>query len=371
MASVSSGQASTPIELADEPPESDEFDPVADWDDLNLPPRDAATGVWQHVYENGRRYHLYKYGRYPIPNDDAEQQREDMKHAMMLELTNGRLYFAPIGDNPQKILDIGTGTGIWAVEMGDKFPNAETILGTDLSPIQPEWLPENVRFMIDDCEADWANGSDWDFVHLRQLVGLVTKPDDVVRNIFAHLRPGGWIEIQELHAYPFCDDGSMEEPAEDGSGGDPVAAFYDLLRDAFDLRGMNHDKARAMRGPLQRAGFTNIHLKKLKVPLGPWAKDKTLRLIGNYCKTAVLDVLPTVLARPMDELDLTPVAKQVWAAKVRQSLEDTSIHRHFHFYFWYAQKPCGDGTEAGDGTGKTEQGNETEPQKGQQKKEDR
>jgi ubiquinone/menaquinone biosynthesis C-methylase UbiE len=25
------------------------------------------------------------------------------------------LYEAPIGDNPQKILDIGTGTGIWAM----------------------------------------------------------------------------------------------------------------------------------------------------------------------------------------------------------------------------------------------------------------
>lgn len=335
MASISSGHSSTPIESADEPPESDAFDPVADWDDLNLPPRDAATGVWQHVYENGRRYHFYKHGRYPIANDDAEQQREDMKHAMMLELTDGKLYYAPIGDNPEKILDIGTGTGIWAVEMGDKFPTAKNILGTDLSPIQPEWLPENVRFMIDDCEADWANGSDWDFVHMRQLVGLIKDPEAVVRNIYTHLKPGGWIEIQELHAYPFCDDGTMDE----SEGGDPVMGFYDMLREALELRGMNHDKARAMRKPLERAGFKNIQLKKLKVPLGPWAKDKTLRLIGNYCKTAVLDVLPTVLARPIDELGLTPVEKTVWAAKVRQSLEDSSIHRHFHFYFWYAQKP--------------------------------
>lgn len=69
-----------------------------------------------------------------------------MKHAMMLELTesvtsstplhevlgppcclrrsrsnvndsnSGKLYYAPIGDSPQKIIDLGTGTGIWAVE---------------------------------------------------------------------------------------------------------------------------------------------------------------------------------------------------------------------------------------------------------------
>jgi len=39
-----------------------------------------------------------------------------MKHAMVLELTDGKLYNAPIGDSPQKIIDIGTGTGIWALE---------------------------------------------------------------------------------------------------------------------------------------------------------------------------------------------------------------------------------------------------------------
>ena len=58
----------------------------------------------------------YRHGRYPIPNDEAEQNREDMLHAMMLEVTNGKLFFAPITEHPQKILDLGTGTGIWAIE---------------------------------------------------------------------------------------------------------------------------------------------------------------------------------------------------------------------------------------------------------------
>lgn len=58
----------------------------------------------------------YRHGRYPIPNDETEQNREDMLHAMMLEVTNGKLFFAPIVEQPQKILDLGTGTGIWAIE---------------------------------------------------------------------------------------------------------------------------------------------------------------------------------------------------------------------------------------------------------------
>lgn len=30
----------------------------------------------------------------------------------------GELHLAPIGSNPQRILDLGTGTGIWAMDMG-------------------------------------------------------------------------------------------------------------------------------------------------------------------------------------------------------------------------------------------------------------
>lgn len=64
-----------------------------------------------YAYERGRRYHVFGDGRYPIPNDDIEQSREDMKHAMLMMLTGNKPFLAPIGDHPQKILDIGTGTG--------------------------------------------------------------------------------------------------------------------------------------------------------------------------------------------------------------------------------------------------------------------
>lgn len=60
-----------------------------------------------------------------IPNDDTEQSREDMKHAMLLELTDGKLFYAPIGDHPQQILDIGTGTG----ESGSEMLSSKHIIG--------------------------------------------------------------------------------------------------------------------------------------------------------------------------------------------------------------------------------------------------
>ena len=62
------------------------------------------------------------------------------------------------------MLDVGTGTGIWAIDFGDEHPSAE-VLGTDLSPTQPTWVPPNVRFEIDDATKPWTwDAGAFDFV---------------------------------------------------------------------------------------------------------------------------------------------------------------------------------------------------------------
>lgn len=76
----------------------------------------AESSIRDYMFENGRRYHRFREGSYNFPNDDVEQEREDMKHAMIKLLCGQKLHFAPIGDNPQEVLDIGTGTGIWVIE---------------------------------------------------------------------------------------------------------------------------------------------------------------------------------------------------------------------------------------------------------------
>jgi hypothetical protein len=69
------------------------------------------------MYENGHRYHAYKSGSYYFPNDESEQDREDLKHAMCLTLFKGTLHFAPIPEQGcPNIIDLGTGTGIWAID---------------------------------------------------------------------------------------------------------------------------------------------------------------------------------------------------------------------------------------------------------------
>jgi ribosomal protein L11 methylase PrmA len=57
-----------------------------------------------------------------MPNDEEEQDRLDIHHHIALLHLDGELFLAPIGDNPDQILDLGTGTGIWAMDMGTCEP---------------------------------------------------------------------------------------------------------------------------------------------------------------------------------------------------------------------------------------------------------
>lgn len=65
------------------------------------------SSIRDYSFEHGRRYHKFREGSYFLPNDDAEQDREDMKHAMFTLLCGDKLHYAPL-ENPQQILDIGT-----------------------------------------------------------------------------------------------------------------------------------------------------------------------------------------------------------------------------------------------------------------------
>lgn len=147
-----------------------ESDPGYESDRASFASTSLSSSARDYLFENGRRYHRFREGRYNFPNDEAEQDREDMKHACVKMLCQ-QLYFAPLDErNVQNVLDIGTGTGIWAIEMGDQLP-AANVVGIDLSPIQPDWVPSNVHFVVDDAESEWLYPDDhFDYVHSRHTV---------------------------------------------------------------------------------------------------------------------------------------------------------------------------------------------------------
>ncbi|KAK1753020.1 methyltransferase domain-containing protein [Echria macrotheca] len=290
------------------------------------------AGVRDYVFENNRRYHRFREGHYLLPNDDIEQEREDMKHAMVVHVCDGWLHFAPL-DNPQKILDIGTGTGIWAIDMADEYPSAE-VIGIDLSPIQPGWVPPNVRFLVDDAESDWGHGrGKFDYVHARHMCMAIKDWPKLLQQAYDALKPGGWIELQELRFVVSCDDGTM--PPNYGFSQWLRYLIDGLSRFGVDLLGMEKNGQK-----LLDAGFVNVEEKVWKIPIGTWAKQQKMKTIGAYNRAVISDALAGVSMAPFTRgLGWRAEEVEVFAAKVRNSLSNSRIHSYYTFHAVYGQKP--------------------------------
>lgn len=293
-----------------------------------------ASSILNYEYTNGRRYHGYRQGSYVLPNDEQEQDRLDLLHHIFLLILSGKLYDAPIDPPPRRVLDIGTGTGIWAIDFADENPGSE-VVGTDLSPIQPTWIPPNAKFYIDDAESEWVYSASeaFDFIHVRTLSGGIGDWDKLIRQSYTHLTPGGWLEFQEPLALCESDDGTL-------AGAVDMMHWQDLCNEA--ALGFNKDirVGDSLRQRMIDAGFVDVHEKVVKVPVGPWPKDPRMKEIGRYQREHMaMGIEPYTLGFIGKVLGWSEAECRVLIAKVINDVRNRAFHIYIRFYFVHGRKP--------------------------------
>ena len=217
--------------------------------------------------------------------------------------------------------------------MGDEYPDAEEITGIDLSPIQPSWVPPNVKFIVDDAETEWVDRENsLDYIHLRHMALTIKDMPHLLQQAYRCLKPGGWIELQDFLYVTDTDDGSKPKDYK-------YDEFVGLLREAilkfgFDLHGQQ--KAEAM---VTAAGFVAVEEQKYKVPIGPWPRDPDLKKAGLYNKAIVMDFFHAIMAPFTRGLGWSTEQVEVFLVEVRKSINNPKIHAYYSFHMVIGQKP--------------------------------
>ena len=122
------------------------------------------------------------------------------RSSCVFDVTSSSLYSQPNTTNSESSSDVG-----------DKYFSAQVIC-TDITPIQPSWVPPNVKFEIDNANQDWARAYEsFDFIYARALAGNILNWEKFYREAYRCLKPGAWFETQETSVDWHTQKGEIAE----------------------------------------------------------------------------------------------------------------------------------------------------------------
>ncbi|KAK3502285.1 S-adenosyl-L-methionine-dependent methyltransferase [Neurospora crassa] len=240
--------------------------------------------IFQYRHIHGRTYHS-DLGNAESwePNDERHIEAMEIAHHAYMLTMGHRLYCAPLDKNKvRRVLDIGTGSGLWAIDFADEFPEAD-VVGTDVTPIQPSWVPANVRFELDDCNQEWTwPPNTFDFIHARMLLGVIEDWYLFHRQAFRTCKPGGYVETFVACSTMKCDDGTLKEDSAMlqwgkvfNEGGRRFGRTFEVYENDLQRKAM------------AAAGFVDIEYRDYYIPIGVWHPEKEAAEIGLWWKLAV------------------------------------------------------------------------------------
>ncbi|KAJ6007523.1 hypothetical protein N7540_011499 [Penicillium herquei] len=310
-------------------------------DDWQSETTSLASSITQGLIENGRRYQTLRQAGVHVPADERMFETYESCHLVAVLSDSGEeensLFQAPIIEKPLHILDIGTGKGTWAIEVADMLPET-TVRGVDLFPPPVSWLPPNCILEVDDILEDWTWREPFDFIHLRILDCAFTpeETENVYKQCYDHMQPGGWIEQLEMSCFLECDDESMAEDS-------ILRTWGPRLTKAADRSGRRFGIMHTMRDSIARAGFTDIHVKEYKLPVGPWPRDKRLKEIGSVNFHHWADGMDGysmwLLTRYGDPVPWSKDEVLVYVAQMRKEISNPRNHCYHRATRIWAKRP--------------------------------
>ena len=299
-----------------------------------------------------------------LPVDTTERDRLDVMHTLLKTArpTNAKLTHVPtdvltrVAPSPAlapKVMDLGCGTGLWMLQMAERFTNAE-FYGFDINHMLPITLLSNiVPYVPCDIESPWSMGrGHWTMIHAQLMLGSITSWNYLFQQTRSHLEPGGWFESVEIDWKPRCDDGTMNENSQQPGlmqWWDRVSRAYRTAHHALEY---NHNIDRDLEGH----GFKDITHYKYQIPLCGWhSTDPVKHRVGSWWNIAMSPGntdegcfgLEAMSLRPLLDVDSTawtPALVQRLCREALTEASDLNVHAYNELHIVIARAPRLDGT---------------------------
>jgi hypothetical protein len=161
------------------------------------------------------------------------------------------------------------------MDIAEEYPSA-SVTGVDLSPIQPEFVPVNCSFEIDDVTEEWTYPpKHFDFIHIREMFGSIRDWDSFFHEVYRCTKPGGWVEVVEHAVEAKADDVAL-----------PPDHFYHkwtgVLVEMGAKTGKSWDIWKEAKDRMLKAGFVDVVEIPFKWPMNGWPNDRKLKEIGRF-----------------------------------------------------------------------------------------
>ncbi|KAM0334321.1 hypothetical protein ACHAQA_001345 [Verticillium albo-atrum] len=261
-----------------------------------------SESVLAYHEENGRLYHA--------------KSRGNIQHELMIRTLDGKLALCPKESGANRVLDIGTGTGVWAMDYADQHPEAE-VIGVDLNPMQPSF------FQIDDLEKEWTFNNPFDFIMCRMMLGSFQDFPSVVKTAYENLEPNGYLELQELTITARCDDGTLEPTSY-------LSRWCDYILEAAANAGRPVFPTKDYHQYMRDAGFVDVVVVERRWPTNPWPRDKQFKELGLWAYADIGESLEGLsLAHFTRGLGWSQDETLAFCAHTRKDLKSRAIHAYW------------------------------------------